>query len=296
MKTRIISALVGTVILLAVLFCPWTWVFAVAAALLAAIAVWELLHNTGAVSCKVFPLVSGLFAAAEVLACYSFGRVKFSLADVALADATHELFLLERLLLVLPLAYLLFVAVWWLCKRRRVKAATVGYAVLATVYATVGFASMVLLRLRGGEYAGLWNILLLLVIPFMSDTGAYFVGTFFGKHKMAPVISPKKSWEGFFGGWAISIGCAVILALIQNAVSGHLSFYVHPWIYAVMAAVLAPISVCGDLLASMIKRHHGIKDYGNLMPGHGGVMDRFDSVLIVSPLLYVLLTVWAKVL
>ncbi len=287
MRTRIISALVGTVVLLLVLFCPWTWVFALAAAVLAAIAVWELLHNTGAVTGKL-PVIGGMmFALIQVLVVYRYMdiiRLGDSLDETGFAAQK----LLGSIILLLPAAFLLFVAVWWLCMRRKVKPAAVGFAVLATAYTTVGFSSVVLLRILNGEVGGLWNILLLLVIPFMSDTGAYFVGTFFGKHKMAPVISPKKSWEGFFGGWAISIGCAALLAVIYGVITEQDGYSVVVWVYAALAAILAPISVCGDLLASMIKRHYGIKDYGNLMPGHGGVMDRFDSVLIVAPLLYVL--------
>ncbi len=286
MKTRIISALLGTVILFAVLFCPWTWVFAVAVALLAAIAVWELLHNTGAVPGKSLPCVSMLIAACEVLLIYCCQLIdNMDIAFDEVGWATHKL--IDNAVILLPIVYLLFVTVWWLCMRKRVKAPAIGYAVLLTAYATLGFTSMVLLRLFGTGNDGLWYILLLLIIPFMSDTGAYFVGTFFGKHKMAPIISPKKSWEGFFGGWVFSILCAALLGVLYNALMNQYGLYAKPLLNAAIAAVLAPISVCGDLLASKIKRHYGIKDYGNLMPGHGGVMDRFDSVLIIAPLLFI---------
>ena len=108
-------------------------------------------------------------------------------------------------------------------------------------------------------------------------------GVFFGKHKMAPVISPKKTWEGFFGGWVISVGLTVLYGVICNAVMD--AQVLDLMMLAVMAVVLAPLSVAGDLLASMVKRRTGIKDYGNIMPGHGGVMDRFDSVVFIAPLL-----------
>ncbi len=277
MKTRIISGVVGAVLLLAVLFCPWTWVFAVVAALLAALAVWELLHHTGAVPGKLLPVAGMVFAAAEVLAVYRY--------VLPGTEAMHEVRFTDWLPAVLLTAFLLFVAVWWLVKRIHWK--TVGYTVLATLYATVGFGSLAALRVASEQ--GWWNVLLLLVIAFMSDTGAYFVGTFLGKHKMAPVISPKKSWEGFFGGWAISVACTALASVIYYTVIDQDGYGIAVAIYAVIAAVLAPLSVCGDLLASLIKRHYGIKDYGNLMPGHGGVMDRFDSVVAVAPILFLLL-------
>ena len=121
-----------------------------------------------------------------------------------------------------------------------------------------------------------------MVISWMSDTGAYFTGVCFGKHKMAPVISPKKTGEGFFGGWVISVGLTVLYGVICNAIVGTTVFSLP--MLAIMAAVLAPVSVAGDLVASLIKRRTGIKDYGNIMPGHGGVMDRFDSVSFIAPL------------
>ena len=103
---------------------------------------------------------------------------------------------------------------------------------------------------------------------------------------MAPVISPKKSWEGFFGGWVISVLFAVALFIVRHhIVSGEGIFYTLT-IFLPVVIILAPLSVCGDLLASVIKRRCGIKDFGKIMPGHGGVMDRFDSVVFIAPILF----------
>ncbi len=269
MKTRIISAAVGTVVLLLVLFCPWTWVFTAAAAALAAVAVWELAHNTGAVKSRLFILGSMVFAAA--------GTVLMTVQ--------------WRYTLLLAGGYGLFAMLTMLARHDKVSVSAGCFGAMMTLYVTLGFGSVAALREFDGATIGLWNILLLLVIPFMSDTGAYFIGTFFGKHRMAPVISPKKSWEGFFGGWLVSVGCAALLAVIAGA----FSIKADPLTFALIAAVLAPISVCGDLLASVIKRQYGIKDYGNIMPGHGGVMDRFDSVLMIAPLLYGMAFFWGTI-
>ncbi len=287
MKTRIISALVGTVLLLAVLFCPYAWVFTVAASVAAVIATWELLHNTGIVKNTLFIVGSMLFAAAQVLACAN-----------AVESLQHEYMLNPPLALwlnlsrFLPLILLSVYSVFSLLVFAVCRAAFVWKGLGLTVYATLGFAALACLRLAPSVF-GLPFVMLPLVIAWMSDTGAYFVGTFFGKHKMAPVISPKKSWEGFFGGWLISVGLTAVFGVICNAFIGGLSsLHINVGLITVLAAVLAPLSVVGDLFASLIKRRCGIKDYGNIMPGHGGVMDRFDSVMFIAPLLWVLLQVF----
>lgn len=264
MKTRILSALVGIVVLFAVLFCPFAWVFSVAAVALAMIAVWELLNNTGVVSRKWLILCGMLFAGAEVL----------SFAYIETLAKWHAL------CAWLPLLWL---ALYGLLISF-VKGA--GVKMLAcTLYGTIGFVALARLRLMQD---GLAYVLLPLVISWMSDTGAYFVGCRFGKHKMAPIISPKKTWEGFFGGWVVSVGCSALFGVIYQAIAG-VTLAVSPLWMALLALPLAPLSVCGDLLASKIKRQYGIKDYGNIMPGHGGVMDRFDSVIMIAPLLWVML-------
>ena len=276
MKTRIISALVGTVVLLAVLFCPWVWVFGLVVAAAAGLATYELLHNTGIVKSKWMIWGSVVFAAAEVL-----------LATRAVELGQHNYMESPMLALYLTsvkwapavcaILYLLFTLVLFVIFRK--DSVWKGFGL--TLYATVGFGAVGVLR--SFPMMGLVYVMLPMVIAWMSDTGAYFTGVFFGKHKMAPVISPKKTWEGFFGGWAISIGLTVLYGVICNAVVGSQVFDLV--MLAIVAAVLAPLSVVGDLVASLIKRRTGIKDYGNIMPGHGGVMDRFDSVVFIAPLL-----------
>ncbi len=281
MKTRIISALVGTVILLAVLFCPVEWVFVAVAAALAAIATWELLHNTGIMKNLAVCIVSMMFSALGVLAVGAAGHV----AAMARPYYPMPADALVPLVLLLLAAYIVLMLIAWLICRKRVGFASLGKAFLLTVYATLGFGSLAVLRVECEP--GIVGVILALLIPWMSDTGAYFVGTFLGKHKMAPVISPKKSWEGFFGGWVFSIGCAALYAVICNWIYNPVLWY-QPEEYALIALLLAPLSVLGDLVASLIKRRCGIKDYGNIMPGHGGVMDRFDSVIFIAPLVCLL--------
>ena len=128
-------------------------------------------------------------------------------------------------------------------------------------------------------------ILIPFIMAYFSDTGAYFIGVFFGKHKMCPNISPKKSWEGFYGGILTAVLGMVLYCYILD-----ISDYRVNYAFAVLYGLVGSVgSVFGDLLMSAIKRQTGIKDYGKLIPGHGGILDRFDSVLITAPLTEALL-------
>lgn len=124
------------------------------------------------------------------------------------------------------------------------------------------------------------------VMAFLSDTGAYFVGVTCGKHKMAPVISPKKSWEGFAGGVVTAMLGMVAYALLLDHVFGQ---EVNYWVAVLYGLVGSLAGVFGDLTLSVVKRQVGLKDYGNLIPGHGGILDRFDSVMVTAPLTEALL-------
>lgn len=273
MKTRILTAIVGIIVLLGVLFCPYTIVFAVVASILAMIAVWEMLYNTGIMLCKSLLFTSMAFAGAEVFFC-------------AYAERVMDMQPLQGWALPVVFVIYLFVVIWLTMLRKSTIAIDkAAKAVLLTLYATAGFLALARLRLMTD---GLAYVMLPLVISWMSDTGAYFTGYFFGKHKMAPLISPKKTWEGFFGGWLVSVGSAALFGVVYQAIAG-IELMASPGWMAVAAILLAPLSVCGDLLASLIKRRCGIKDYGTIMPGHGGVMDRFDSVVLIAPLLYTML-------
>ena len=137
-------------------------------------------------------------------------------------------------------------------------------------------------ELPDGEY----TVWLIVICSWGCDTMAYVFGRLFGKHKMAPVLSPKKSVEGAVGGVASAavfgaIYAAVIGRFMQNG-GNKIA------VFALIGAVGALISMVGDLAASAIKRNHDIKDYGKLIPGHGGILDRFDSVIITAPVIYLL--------
>jgi len=152
-----------------------------------------------------------------------------------------------------------------------------------TFYACVPFSFVYLTREL--EY-GIYLVWMIFISSWVCDTCAYFTGVTLGKHKMAPQLSPKKSVEGAIGGVAGSVLAGALFGwLFLNPVMESASAV---WMAAVISGAGAVISMVGDLAASAIKRNHDIKDYGKLIPGHGGIMDRFDSVLFTAPIIYYL--------
>ena len=139
-------------------------------------------------------------------------------------------------------------------------------------------------------YDAIYFILLILCFAWGGDTCAYFAGRAFGKHKLCPVVSPKKTVEGAIGGVLGTMVCGVVVTVIYSIAADRLeaftrsnigvSMYV---VIALLACVAAVLGIYGDLFASVVKRQCGIKDYGTIFPGHGGILDRFDSVMFIAP-------------
>jgi len=178
----------------------------------------------------------------------------------------------------------------------------VGKALLVMIYVGFGSASIVLLRLIGVRF-----IVYMLLISTLTDTFAFVIGMKFGKHKMAPNISPKKSWEGAIGGSIVATIIASIFAMYYGdifvvgtflgdlfnssgektlldrlLIGSNISFEVQFIFVFILTFFATIVSQFGDLMASKLKRHYQIKDFGSIFPGHGGIMDRFDSVMLVS--------------
>ena len=195
-------------------------------------------------------------------------------------DKTQYTFMLIIVFLICLLAEYVFMF-------PKYKTEQISNALMCMLYGGVLLSYIYLIR-NGNN--GAYTVWLIFLCSWASDTCAYVAGVAFGKHKMAPVLSPKKSVEGAVGG---VIGAALLGAIYAAIFSSHINLSVHPVIaFAIICAVGALISMVGDLAASAIKRNHDIKDYGKLIPGHGGIMDRFDSVIYVAPIIWMLLQIF----
>lgn len=163
-------------------------------------------------------------------------------------------------------------------------------AYFGVMYVPVMMSFMYLVRNYNKD--GIYTFWLIFIASWACDTCAYLAGVVCGKHKMAPVLSPKKTVEGAAGG---IIGAALIGAVYGIVIGNRLSTIDNaPVLFAVIGAAGGLISMIGDLCASAIKRNYDIKDYGKLIPGHGGIMDRFDSVIITAPLIYYLIVYFGR--
>ena len=184
-------------------------------------------------------------------------------------------------MLVIVLAFLVMMAVYVLTfPRFRSEQVMAGF--FSFIYAPLLMSYVA--RSRGLPY-GIFMYALIFICSSVCDTCALAAGIMFGKHKMAPVLSPKKTIEGAVGGVAGSAVCSFILGYVVKYADPGADFRIRFLIIGICGAL---VSMIGDLAASAIKRNHEIKDYGNLIPGHGGIMDRFDSIIFTAPLIYIL--------
>lgn len=179
----------------------------------------------------------------------------------------------------LLLAFMLLMAVY-VFTFPRYESVQVMTAFFGIVYVPVMLSFIYLTRMLGN--VGFSLVWLIFFCSWGCDTFAYCTGMLFGRHKMAPVLSPKKSIEGAVGGVAGAAALGAAYAAFTEA---------PVLIYAVICAIGAAASQVGDLAASAVKRQHGIKDYGKIIPGHGGILDRFDSVIVTAPMIYILAVV-----
>ena len=205
--------------------------------------------------------------------------VAFPIVCYYLAEKhTFGIVLLGAAALFLYLIYIFSVAVF---NKGRIKFAEISEAFVASCYIIFSFGSISIMRYMNSK-AGMFYIILMLLCAWGSDVFAYFTGRFFGKHKLIPEVSPKKTVEGSVGGIVCASGLSMLYGLIVSNCTELVPNYI---VLAICGVVLAAFSQIGDLVASLLKREHGIKDYGNIFPGHGGVMDRFDSILAIATVL-----------
>ena len=179
--------------------------------------------------------------------------------------------------LVLALTFLIFVVE--LFRNKEISFVNIGITILGVIYVALPLSLLTFLAFDTNNQYSYDLILSIFILVWLSDVGGYFAGINFGKHKLLERISPKKTWEGVAGGLVLCIIGSYILSQFFPIMSSYM------WL--VLGVLICVSSVIGDLIESMLKRSANIKDSGNLLPGHGGILDRFDSVLFVIPIVYI---------
>ncbi len=217
--------------------------------------------------------------------------ISFSLSVLFLLSA---MFPLQRLLILevglgasLPVSF-----VWIFLRRQKLEGALVDWALTLTIAVYLGWPMSYFLLIRGYEPSmlhftgpvwvslppGAWWLLITLLGVWGFDASAFFAGRYFGRHKLAPTISPAKTWEGVLGGMILSITAGLVLTVIPLGV---------PWYLAIVLGILIGVAgTVGDLAESLIKRQTNVKDSGQIIPGHGGMLDRVDSLLFAVIVVY----------
>jgi len=254
----------GAYIVLSLIFAPWAFVGLIAVALLLGTREMSNALAKIGMNAAIVPIMVGTIAIS--IGSYLAGLQRppvFSTTSVLLAS----------------LALTVLAALIWRMPKGAhgyVKDASASLMIIGYVPLLGSFSALIL----AGENGPL-RIVTFLLIVVMGDTGGYVAGVLFGKHPMAPKISPKKTWEGFAG----SVVFAVVAGVLMTVFGLGEAF----WVGIVLGVCLVAIGTCGDLIESLIKRDLGIKDMSSFLPGHGGVMDRLDSLLVAAPIAWLIM-------
>ena len=259
MLQRIITGACIAILMIVLVVFSGTWFFPAFMTLLTALGTYEMLGCIGTGKNGFIAVPAIISALASAVCAYFFGYA----TCVAI--------------IMLYLAVLFAMCVFF---DEKVKVNDVLCSFSSTLYVMLCFAAFTSLRKIDG--IGLYMFLLVFIAAWITDTFAYFTGVFFGKHKLIPRISPKKTVEGAVGGIAF---CVLAFFVYGTVLSKFFEVQVNMPVLLTLGLIMSIISQIGDLIASAIKRSYGIKDYGKLFPGHGGILDRFDSIMILSPFL-----------
>ena len=281
-RTRLLSGILLVIIALATIMAG-DGVLAVVLCLISLIAYRELtkacgVHTEGADKERSFNaleyvgMIMTILYYGALFAALRYGREA--------GEGLHGVYPVIMTAIVLTLIAFLFTYVF---SFPRYQASQTMAALFSYLYAPVMLSFIYLTR--EGFAHGNYLVWFIFLCSWGSDTCAYAVGVLIGRHKMTPKLSPKKSVEGAVGG---VVGASLLFILYAHfAVNRYSEAELPLFLVAVLGALGALVSMVGDLAASAIKRDHGIKDYGKLIPGHGGIMDRFDSVIIAAPLIFI---------
>ena len=278
MKTRIISAAVIITIVAGVLFSGYMYnriCITIFISLLSAAATYEILHHIVKVKSRFRKAVACAYA---VAAFFSVLDVFHGAYDILKKEAKineHGVSISVSMLLLTTVLYILLFSFSIMREKHGFDIKEILALFGAPLMYSAAFAALDCIITRA---SGIYYLLLVLNFSSVCDTGAYFTGILFGKHKLCEHVSPKKTVEGAVGGVALSL--LVTVGLLY-------AFKVEQNIFVMLIVTVAMciVGMIGDLFASIIKRSVGVKDYSNLIPGHGGILDRFDSMLLISPVM-----------
>ncbi len=275
MLQRALTAIGIALVSIPICFFCQTWVFPIAVAICAGIGVYEMLDCVGTQKKWILLIPSCLLAVAAPLGC----RLVPNQGDFSMI-----LIMAIMVLLTLLLASGVF-------SKGKLDVEEIFVSFAPVVYIIIAFTSMVVLADR--PY-GMHFVLLTVFGPWISDIFAYLSGRFFGKHKLIPEISPKKTVEGMIGAIVFTMAFTLVYGIVVCEISDKVNS-VNYFGLLLAGAVISGVAQIGDLIMSYIKRKYGVKDYGKILPGHGGILDRFDSVLTVAPF-FALLTAFQETL
>lgn len=262
MKLRVIAAAALLPVLLVIILVAPTVLTAIVVGVLCAIAAYELLNGTGLI---------------KNIRLFAYTAVIAFLVPVWCYKGMEHLW---ALLTVIIYFVLLFAEM--LISHAKLRLERLSVCIVGGILIPYLLSALVRIMLMDSSRH---LILIPFILAFLSDSGAYFIGIAWGKHKLAPVISPNKSVEGLVGGVLAAVAGMLIYCLVMDLAFHMQVSYPFAITYGIMGALAGAF---GDLCFSAIKRQCGIKDYGNLIPGHGGVLDRFDSLIVVAPLVEIL--------
>lgn len=259
---RLLTAVVGIPIVLAVLWLGGWWSFA-AASLVVMLGVYELYTMMLREGYRPVILVSFVLSLLFLVSAMLSVQLRLPVLEIGISAA---------LLISFPALFF----------RKNMDGAMLDWSLTVAIAVYVGWPMNLLLVLRGyqvGLSDGLWWLLALFGAIWGCDTGAFFTGHFLGRHKLAPTISPGKTWEGVFGGLVVSIAAGVLFTTLPMGV---------PWYLAALLGLLTGVAgILGDLAESLLKRQTHVKDSGQFLPGHGGMLDRIDSLLFGVLVVYI---------
>ena len=273
MAKRLITAAIGVPIALLIIFLGGLspHIMAAATDLFGLLAVYEVLSAAKYTRYKSITVLSLMFSALlPLFFCYS--------------DLRH---------FAVPVAFLFLILLFsaTLMRHKEIKFEELGFIAFISICIPFSISTIAFFYCQWIQHA-VFFVVYTLGVAWIADGGAYFAGTFLGRHKLCPEISPKKTWEGFFGGLIAAVLYAVLVSLgyelCDSLMTGEQHYTVNFSVIVITAVISTFLGLLGDLIASLLKRQCGVKDFSEILPGHGGVMDRFDSVLMVAPFVYLM--------